>query len=290
MAKYCGKCGSKLEQNGLCPQCDAYRMNRQPETPRPEPAKPPKKKGKAKIIAAVIVLLVLLCAAFGALVYFDVIKVEPINNFFISAGLKSDGDKAHSSEPAQKPDKPDETEPSRKEDTTEPTTEAPTETFTVEESIIGDKAEIVNKIKADDASGLTEAQAYSLLKDRGFSGKIKTEYTMDGDYIDAIEIAEDSDEKHPVYNTYYSDKNGGVWIITLVNDRIFANPFSYNTDEYNSLTVFVSETATLLNYDGKADMFYEIEPDENALMIQKVKSIDSDTLDEIEVGGDSYDE
>lgn len=27
MAKFCGKCGSPLDKNGLCPKCDVYNSN-----------------------------------------------------------------------------------------------------------------------------------------------------------------------------------------------------------------------------------------------------------------------
>ena len=34
MAKFCGKCGAKLDEaTGLCPNCDADKLNKQTETP-----------------------------------------------------------------------------------------------------------------------------------------------------------------------------------------------------------------------------------------------------------------
>ena len=43
MAKFCGKCGAKLDEaTGLCPNCDADKLNKQTETP--EAVEKPKPK------------------------------------------------------------------------------------------------------------------------------------------------------------------------------------------------------------------------------------------------------
>lgn len=43
MAKFCGKCGSKLDEaTGLCPNCDADKLIKQTE--KPEAVEPPKQE------------------------------------------------------------------------------------------------------------------------------------------------------------------------------------------------------------------------------------------------------
>ena len=84
MSKYCGKCGSKInEETGKCPICDRetfVSVNKQ--------AQKSVSKRKGLLVALIILLgTVLLSAVFFALDYFDIIGIGICKNL----GLKASG-------------------------------------------------------------------------------------------------------------------------------------------------------------------------------------------------------
>lgn len=116
MAKYCGKCGSKLDETGLCPNCDAvqkkqcYDENRKlDKRAKKKELKTQKKAAKKeeqaqwpigkkvrrfflKLLLTILLLAVLVAGVTGVLVYFNVVDIPTIEQ--IIAQLNFDTDKA----------------------------------------------------------------------------------------------------------------------------------------------------------------------------------------------------
>ena len=107
MSKFCGKCGSKLNENGLCPKCDVEKNNgvnqqsvitentfenRQVNQVSPvqtqgnQPKEKKKKTGKKLIIAIASVLVVLVGTA-GMLSYFRVVEIPLLSSLMAKYGL-----------------------------------------------------------------------------------------------------------------------------------------------------------------------------------------------------------
>lgn len=107
MAKFCGKCGSKLNEGGLCPKCDVVENNsvnqqsvvnentfenRQVnqvssvQTLENKPKEKKKKTGKKLIIAIASVLVVLVGTA-GLLSYFRVVEIPLLSSLMAKYGL-----------------------------------------------------------------------------------------------------------------------------------------------------------------------------------------------------------
>ena len=131
----------------------------------------------------------------------------------------------------------------------------------------------------------TEAQTFEILTERGFTEfSITSDYTMDGTYYDAADILESSASKHPVYETYYVTGSGDVWTIIMINGRIMANPVSYNLQSNLGVQVIISETDTVTSYDSTTNQFYETLPHDSELIVKTVKTIDADTLETLTYG------
>ncbi|MBE6714272.1 MAG: WG repeat-containing protein [Ruminococcaceae bacterium] len=78
MANFCGKCGSHIGVDGLCPNCDKSVASASEPTPIKSPAPSAKKKGKAGIIALVILLVTALCCgSVFTLIHFGILSFGP---------------------------------------------------------------------------------------------------------------------------------------------------------------------------------------------------------------------
>lgn len=111
MAKFCGKCGAKLNEKGRCPDCDketklnvlqfdnrsieANNANIQQDAlgKKTKAVKNTKKK-KAffRMIALLLCFAILISSVSGILVYFDVVDIPFISSALKSLGIKSDED------------------------------------------------------------------------------------------------------------------------------------------------------------------------------------------------------
>lgn len=85
MSKFCGKCGSQLNENGLCPICHINETNIKLQ--KSEGKKNKSKKKSLIILITIIISAVLLLAAFFTLDFFDIIPTGVSK----SLGLKSSG-------------------------------------------------------------------------------------------------------------------------------------------------------------------------------------------------------
>ena len=127
---------------------------------------------------------------------------------------------------------------------------------------------------------LTETEATTLFKERGFIDQpMISSYTIEGEFIDEYEISDDSNEKHPMYETYYLSKTGEVWTILVVNGMIVAYPVNYNLESDLSGELFISESEKITSYDEEDNKFYVTVPYETASIVKIVSRIDTETLD-----------
>lgn len=154
------------------------------------------------------------------------------------------------------------------------------------ESYYEKNSNIIAEINVSDSNAvLTENEAYVELTGRGFGNyPITTEYTMDGQYSDVTDISDTSTTKHPMYQTYYMSTNGEFWTIFVINGNLMANPVSYNLQSTREVQVLVSESETLMSYDSVTGKFFETIPNETTLCLIVVDSVDAGTLDNLTVG------
>ena len=329
MAKFCGKCGSKIDENtGLCPKCnnfvsknleqnqslnkpntqntlesshkqikskkkDNFQNERKKESKKTVAAQPKKitrkekkerkkasKKARntamtlgqkiklffIKLLAILLMLIILLAGVIGTLVYFDVVDLPAINNLFILMGIKQE-------ELSDKDDK------------------IPPESYEVPapdaDAYYAENSKILSEIKVNESSKVTtETETINILNNRGFQDyPIITEYSMDGEYSDAVEISTASSTKHPSYQTFYMSKSGDVWTIFVINGVVMANPVTYNLQSQRSAQLIISESDSVTSYDSTTNKFYETIPNESELIVKKVSKIDAETLESLTIGG-----
>lgn len=126
----------------------------------------------------------------------------------------------------------------------------------------------------------TEKEAYENLSARGFTTfSIMAEYDMEGVSNAGYVISPDSEEKHPMYQTYYVTALGDTWMILEINGEIMANPLSYN--QYAQKILVLSETDTITSYDNALNKFYVNTPKEGVTLVKKIDRIDADTLESL---------
>ncbi|MCF2596032.1 zinc ribbon domain-containing protein [Pseudoflavonifractor phocaeensis] len=305
MAKFCGKCGAKLDEaTGLCPNCDADKLNKQTETPEAvekpkpkqdtasEPKKPLSKKEakkqhkadkkaakkakkkekwasmtlgqKLRKIFLKLAMWVLLIAVFAGVAIVGLSHHNIIEIPGINEFLDFIGLRSETVGSAE-----------------EYKVNAPDA-----ESYYGNNSDIIMEIDVNDSNDvLTESETCTELTGRGFEEyPITTEYSMDGAYSDATNISDNSSNKHPIYQTYYVSSNGDLWTVFVINGSVLANPVSYNLQSGRSVQAIVSETETVMSYDSATNRFYETIPHESALVLITVDKIDAETLDKLTAG------
>lgn len=267
MEKFCGNCGSKLdEMTGLCPKCDKKdnkkELRKQKKIEKKNLKKQTKKEKWAaktlgqkagsiilKIVVVLFILLIVVLGFLGALVYKGVVEVAPINMLFEILDIE--------------------------------------ESYEVEmidvEEYYEKNSTIIEKINVKDSEQIyNEKEVLELLNDRGFTEyEITTEYSMDGEYYDSVTVSQESKEEHPIYSAYYISDSEMIWNVTVVNDTVIASPISYNLELETGVQVIVSESEYITGYDSVTNMFYEIEPKKIFAEVISVEVIDSKTLDEL---------
>lgn len=271
MAKFCGKCGSKLDEaTGLCPNCDAERIKEDSRKKEESVLKPTAGRRAKKLFPRLFLSLVLLavaaCGVIGVLTYNDLADIPVVDELLAFAGLDraaaEDTDDSGNMQEAYQAPAPD------------------------ADSFYEDNSEVVAEINVNDSDEMfTESEAYEALAGRGFGEySVTTEYSVDGTYYEAVDISEASSEKHPIYQTYYVSGEGELWTIFLINGSIMANPVSYNVQSGLDVQVIISEAKTVTSYDSTLNKFYETIPDESALIVVPVDRIDAETLSQLTIG------
>lgn len=127
----------------------------------------------------------------------------------------------------------------------------------------------------------TESEVAALLADRGFDSLITTDYEIDGSYIGTTELLEPSSKKHPIYQTTFLSQNEELWEIYVIDGNIFANPVLFNIQSAPNIQILVAESDEVISYDCTSNTFYKTIPDPSTLTVQKVLSIDTETLNTI---------
>ena len=145
------------------------------------------------------------------------------------------------------------------------------------------RSEVLDVADADvSASVHTEAEASANFTERGFDQyPVTTDYTLQGEYIGETEISSDSDEKHPVYETYCTGGEEIIWVIYEINGQVIADPVSYNLESGRSVRLVFAETTTIFSYDGTMNRFYETVPDASVLFLKMVPRIDAQFLNRV---------
>lgn len=151
------------------------------------------------------------------------------------------------------------------------------------ETYFEERAEVVSVIDAAKSeSVLSEKQVTTVLEDRGFTAfPISSCYAMDGSFYSDTEINSSSNEKHPLFTTYYIGSTGEYWTIYEVNGSILAYPVSYNLQSLRGVQLVVSEAEVITSYDSESNQFYETIPNRNALVVITVDHIDAESLEEL---------
>lgn len=146
-----------------------------------------------------------------------------------------------------------------------------------------ENSDLLNVIDAEaSADNLTEAEAASELTGRGFDQHpIEYSFTIDGEFLDDNEVSEGSQDKHPMYYTYFTAENGDLWTVYLINGNISAYPASYNMESDFQAELIVSESKSLMSYDAGANSFYETIPYASAAIVKVVDRIDAETLNKL---------
>ena len=153
-----------------------------------------------------------------------------------------------------------------------------------------DKSEIVATHDVETSENVqTEKQVLEDIAERGFKKVTTTyDYSIDGEYLNEQE-AKKTEEKHPIYRTYYTSKNKEFkdleisWEIITINGSVIANPVSYNEWTGEDVKLIYSESDVITSYDKPRSVFYETIPDESELNVNVIDKIDVETLDEISV-------
>lgn len=327
MAKFCGKCGARVEETtGLCPRCDADEIRRRERMAelaveekrnqaklRSEPvpyqngelsrkmeklkrktekkikrikrkeqkkaAKKAYKKEKwaqlsfgeqflrvlLKMLLWILLISIVIGGALGTLTYFGVVHI-PFVEYVIQSlepqidaifGLENSVDK--------------------------------TEEYSVEpvdaEEYYSENGEIISKIEADQSEDVvTGAEAVELFASRKLDGyPVTTCYSIDGTYYDEIEVDSNSDELHPMYETFYYSTNDELWTVMMINDAVMAYPVSYMLQSEMETEVIISESNSITGYDSATNMFYEISPYPSTSVVICVDRIDAETLDSLTI-------
>lgn len=144
---------------------------------------------------------------------------------------------------------------------------------------------IVEEIQVNDSGEVqSEKEVKKALEERGFTEyPISYEYSIDSEYIGENDVSEYSDERHPIYQTYYVASNSDIWSIVYINGTITANPISYNLQSEENVPVLITEENTVTAFDSKTKKFYIIIPNDSVVDVKVVDRIDANTLDNFEL-------
>jgi len=243
------------------------------------------KSGKKIGIAVSVILAAILAVTvtLGALVYFDKLDVDFINDAFISAGWK-DGTDTPSTDPegSNTTDAPTTDTDTGTDQTTDTAANGTYEVIPPDaEEYFEQNATLEEKISAEKSLTIhTEAEAYENLQTRGFAVfPITSEYSINGAYGPAKEISYYGSQKHPVYHTYYRTASDQIWAVMEINGEVFALPLSYNSQTEDGVPAILSETGKVTSYDSTTNTFFVTVPNPSVFKVITVERIDEQILE-----------
>lgn len=145
--------------------------------------------------------------------------------------------------------------------------------------------ELLEVIEAEGSGGvLDEAEARAFLEGRGFGGRAVTyKYSITGQLFDETAIEEVTSARHPMYRTVYASANGDVWLVYVINNSIFAYPFSFNLESDLEAELIFSESDTLTSYDCESNQFFVTVPHASEMIVRTVDAVNAETLDSLTV-------
>lgn len=109
---------------------------------------------------------------------------------------------------------------------------------------------VLNNEKVGENNCFSEKEVTEFLRDKGFTGEITTNYSIDGEYSSNKVIGE-TDEKHPTYQLMFMTDTK-VWSVLVQGKQICATQVGQS--------VIYSEDKYLVSYDSQLNSFYEIIP------------------------------
>lgn len=309
VAKFCGKCGSRLdEKTALCPKCDAEKIkNKHPKNQvgrhkeinsenkkakrkaessnkkslkklkkrQRKEAKKAKKKQKwasfsfgqklrkilQRIVLWIAIMFLVVSVALTGLTYHGFMDISFISNMLQKIGLEEKESKVGYEEDYK---------------VTPPDAKA----------YFSNNSKILKETEANESANVrTEAETCDDMMERGFTEyPIVTEYSMNGEFFDSVEVDVQSTVKHPIYQTEYFSESRELWEIIIVNGMVMANPVSYNIQSGLEVQVIISEHNSITSYDSTTNKFYETIPNKSALLVIIVDRIDAETIDGLTKG------
>lgn len=154
------------------------------------------------------------------------------------------------------------------------------------EEYLSEVGDVSDKEPADEDDLFTEAEACREFSKRGFKDvEIVAYYNTDGEHIGTLTISPDSREKHPYYEALYKTPSNVVWTVVLMGDSFYAEPLSFKAGDVWDTPHMVSEMEDYRVYDGEANAFFTVEPDDDALELKLVDRIDAVTLNGLDAKG-----
>lgn len=291
MAKFCGKCGAKLdEKTGKCPKCDSEEQisnNKENGKKRAEKSrsndkhskkvkakkekvikkkeilsKPSRKKRKiikrVLVIFLLVLVLLIMCLIY---IFYKNIDIPIISDLVNGWSNKIFNNDSHLVIDNIK------------------------DVDDLEEIDVGEatrsKVQVLETIDVKESGqSMTEAEVATYFQERGFgSSEVTTMFSMDGTYIDEEIIDEKSEIEHPLYSGIYVSNENFYWMIYYCNGFFSAEPLSYNLNDTTLCEVLISETDYIMSYDSDTNCFYKIIPDEKECIVIEVSQINAETLD-----------
>lgn len=315
MAKFCGKCGFKLDEaTGLCPNCDAnnrilqkdMQINSENEKAKirlsrkekKKQAKSNKKREKIerkkakksglftenkirrfllKLLLFIIIVIIVVSGIILLCIKFDIIKKQDIKDML---GIKEKRTMTIAKVEETTVEIEIETETIKEgsyEDYEVPTKDA--------DEYYRNNSNVISEINATDSDTVSsEKSIKENMKKRGFDQfPITYEYSISGKYENPIEVSRDSNDTHPMYTTYYVTESGNMWTIFEINGTVMANPFFYNEQSELPAQLIISEKDSVVSYDNTTNKFYETIPNQLELVVKKVDKIDAEALENLTI-------
>ncbi len=292
MAKFCGNCGAALEENDRhCPNCGANVAEYQSPTANSTSAKTEgagkkvldkvKKINKMlvlKIVAIVLAAVIIVCAGLCTLAYLDIIEIPYLNDTMKSL-FPQKNEQTVSSDSTSSDGTASDT--ASKEDNSS-NYDGPYKTDPLDaEEYLKSYAQILSKESVGSSQTVqSESDVFKFLADRGFANcEIMTSFSIDGEYSDEAEISHYSTELHPIYTAMYTSASGDVWMLSVTNGLITAEPSLYNLQHLDKAPLCFAETDYIFSYDNASNTFFKVVPNGNAINVKKIAKIDAAALD-----------
>lgn len=135
-------------------------------------------------------------------------------------------------------------------------------------------SDISNYFSAAESENVqSEKVVLEYLNGKGFNNEIVYDYSINGEKVDLASVANESDELHPAYYTYYVSTNNDTWNVYTVNGEIYAN------NHKNNITLTEKDYVTI--YDNESNEFVELIPNGETPTIIKTDNINSGVLDSL---------